>query len=69
VKVNFDHSWLPPHMRYPPGLRELAEEKGLTESQIQKVAAAWDTIRGKRPRTIEEWRIFWGEVGHYFKEE
>lgn len=53
----------------PPGLRELADEEQLTEAQVKKIAAAYDTIRGGRPKTIEEWRVFWGAVKPYFVED
>lgn len=61
-------TWLNPQA-LPLGLRQFAAEEGLTDEQVQKVARAYDTIRGGRPRTMEEWRIFWNAVKPYFQED
>lgn len=61
-------TWLSP-AALPPGLREFAAEEGLTDEQVQKVARAYTTIRGRGPRTVEEWRPFWNAVKKYFEEE
>ncbi len=53
----------------PPGLRDLANEKGLSEAQVDKLAAAWDTIRGQRPKTLEEWLPLYNAIKHYFTED
>lgn len=55
--------------RLPPGLRDLANEQGLTEEQVDKLAQAWGTIRGHRPRTLEEWRLLYEVIKEYFVEE
>lgn len=52
----------------PPGLRELADEEQLSEAQVKQLARAWDTIRGHRPKTLEEWRPFWRAIKQYFTE-
>lgn len=52
----------------PPGLRELAHEEGLTEANVKKLAAAWDTIRGHRPKTLDEWRPFYQVIKKYLEE-
>jgi len=53
----------------PPGLRELAYEENLTEAQVKQLADAWDTIRGHRPKTLEEWRPFYNAVKGYLRED
>ena len=55
--------------RLPPGLRDLANEQGLSEDLVQKLAAAWDTIRGHRPKTLEEWRPLYKAIKKYFEED
>lgn len=52
----------------PPGLRQLAEEDGLTEYQVNKFYEASLTIRGKRPNTVDEWRTLWNAIKGYFEE-
>jgi hypothetical protein len=52
--------------RLPPGLRDLANERGLNEERVDQLARAWDTIRGGRPRTIHEWRTFYDAVEKFF---
>ena len=59
---------LTPEQRLPPGLRDLANAEGLSETQVQQLARAWDTIRGHRPKTLEEWRLLWGAIKKYFEE-
>lgn len=54
--------------RLPPGLRDLANAEGLSEEQVDKLAAAWNTIRGHRPTTLEEWQPLWQTLKHYFEE-
>lgn len=53
----------------PPGLRDLAEAKELSEGQVDKLARAWDTIRGRRPKTLEEWLPLYEAVKEYFAED
>lgn len=53
--------------RLPPGLRDLANDKGLTEKQVDQLAQAWDTIRGHRPKTLEEWLPLYEAVREYLK--
>lgn len=52
----------------PPGLRELADAEQLTEAQVKQLAAAWDTIRGRRPKTLEEWRPLYDVIKKYLRE-
>lgn len=60
---------LTPDQLLPPGLRDLANAEGLTEAQVQQLARAWHTIRGRRPTTLEEWKPFYEAVKPYFREE
>lgn len=60
-------TWLNPEA-LPLGLREFAAQEGLTDEQVQKVARAYTTIRGRGPRTVEEWQVFWNAVKKYFHE-
>lgn len=53
----------------PPGLRELAQEQNLSEAQVKQLAAAYDTIRGHRPKTLEEWRPLYEAVKEYLRED
>ncbi len=53
----------------PPGLRDLANEQGLTEAQVDKLAGAWDTIRGHRPKTLEEWRPLYQAIKKYVEDD
>jgi len=53
--------------RLPPGLRDLANEEGLSETQVDKLAQAWDTIRGHRPKTLEEWRPLYRAIKKYLE--
>lgn len=53
----------------PPGLRELAAAENLTETQVKQLAAAWDTIRGHRPKTLEEWQPLYEAIKQYFRED
>jgi hypothetical protein len=55
--------------RLPPGLRDLANAEGLSEAQVDKLTAAWNTIRGHRPTTLEEWQTLYGAIKHYFQEK
>lgn len=54
--------------RLPPGLRDLANEVGLTEAQVEQYARAWDTIRGHRPKTLAEWLPFYEATKQFFEE-
>lgn len=49
----------------PPGLRELADAKQLSEVQVKQLAQAWDTMRGKRPTTLAEWLPLYEAVAVY----
>jgi hypothetical protein len=53
----------------PPGLRDLANAKGLSEAHVDKLARAWDTIRGRRPRTLEEWLPLYEAIKKYLVED
>jgi hypothetical protein len=53
----------------PPGLRDLANAKGLSQAQVDKLARAWDTIRGRRPKTLEEWLPLYEAIKNYFVED
>jgi hypothetical protein len=44
----------------PPGLREVAVADGLDDEQVRQLAEMWHTIRGQKPKTVEEWRnVIW----------
>lgn len=60
---------LTPEQLLPPGLRDLANAESLTEAQVLQLARAWQTIRGHRPKTLEEWKSFYEAVKKYFREE
>ncbi len=53
----------------PPGLRELADAEQLTEPEVKQLAAAWDTIRGRRPKTLDEWRPLFEAVREYLRKD
>lgn len=53
----------------PPGLRELADAEQLTEANVKQLAAAYNTIRGRRPKTLEEWRPLYEAVKQYLRED
>lgn len=53
----------------PPGLRELAQAENLTDANIKQLADAYDTIRGGRPRTLEQWQQFYAAVKLYLRED
>jgi hypothetical protein len=59
----------PREQQLPPGLRDLANAKGLGEAQVDKLARAWNTIRGRRPKTLEEWLPLYEAVKKYFAED
>lgn len=42
-------------MVLPAGLRELADDKQLSDDQVRQLAGVWSTIRGRRPTTAAEW--------------
>lgn len=43
----------------PPGLREFADAYQLSDNMVAELANTWDTIRGRRPQTAEEWARIW----------
>jgi hypothetical protein len=53
----------------PPGLREFAVEKKLSDVQTKQLADMWGTIRGKKPMTVEEWRELYTVVEKYLREQ
>lgn len=53
----------------PPGLREFATAESLSDARVRKLAEVYDTIRGRRPVSLEEWRQFYTAVKPYFTEE
>lgn len=55
--------------RLPPGLRDLANEQGLNQAQVDQLAQAWDTIRGHRPKTLGEWRPLYQAIKKYVEED
>ena len=52
-----------------PGLAVLAAEKGLSDEVVRKLDRAWNTIRGRRPQTLEEWLPLYDAVRKYFEEQ
>lgn len=38
------------------------------DERVHKLAQAWDTIRGGRPVSLGEWRLFYMAVEPYFKD-
>lgn len=52
----------------PPGLYDLAMAENLSDARVRQLAAAWDTIRGHRPRNLAEWREFYNAVKQFFTE-
>lgn len=53
----------------PPGLRELADAEQLNDEQVKQLARAYDTIRGKRPQTLTEWRPLYEAAKKYLTTE
>lgn len=60
--------WQHPMAKYPPGLRQLAEEQELTIAEIEEIYSIAITIRGRKPVTLEEWSSFY-DIIEKFKEE
>lgn len=46
----------------PPGLRELADAEGLSDETVAFLAQTWQTIRGRRPVTLEQWRPLYNSM-------
>lgn len=52
----------------PPGLREFAEADKLTPDRVRQLAAAYPTIRGRKPATVSEWRTLHNAISKFLEE-
>lgn len=53
----------------PPGLMAFADAYQLSDETVQTLTDTWHTIRGRRPRTQEEWARLWEFVKQLIDEE
>lgn len=52
----------PPMLKLPKGLKQLVDDKTISESVAADLLKVAKTIRGKRPETSAEWKAFLREL-------
>lgn len=70
MELPFDKAELrqPVRPALPPGLRELAEAERLTDSEVKQLAEAYLTIRGPKPKALDEWRPLWRAIKTFLED-